>query len=186
MPDEQNQRGAARKQSAQRKKLVQVTNGLAVASAAVGAALSLVVSLNFDKEAPVATRDIQFEALARFTAVRIQTLQQRIADIQLVLEQSSKPSDPKTDQQVKALLARISELEAREERLERSIVGNPQKALELPMLRKDLDQIKDANDQSIAMMKESISQIYDLTKWLLGTLVVGIASLAFSNYLGRK
>ena len=54
------------------------------------------------------------------------------------------------------------------------------------MLRRDLESVREANAQGLAAVRQSVDQVYDLSKWLLGALVVGILSLAISNYFTKK
>ena len=54
------------------------------------------------------------------------------------------------------------------------------------MLRRDLESLRDAQSQGLTAVRQSVDQVYDLTKWLLGALAVGILSLAISNYFTRK
>lgn len=56
----------------------------------------------------------------------------------------------------------------------------------MPLMRRDIDNMRDANAQSIGAIRASVDQIYDLTKWLLGALAVGVLSLALANFIQRK
>jgi hypothetical protein len=83
-------------------------------------------------------------------------------------------------------VSRLDAIEAREGRLEQAILTNPEKALAMPMLRRDLDAAKETNAQAIAAVKANVDQVYDLTKWFIGALAVGVFSLAIPNLLSRR
>ena len=63
---------------------------------------------------------------------------------------------------------------------------SPDKALEMPLMRRDIDNMRDSNTQSLTTIKQSVDQVYDLTKWLLGALAVGVFSLAIANFFTKK
>lgn len=114
-------------------------------------------------------------------------LQRDVADLkrlQSVLAEN--PGKDKPGLQISALRRQVESITKRQEKIEEAIQTNPEKALSLPLLRKDIDSIRDNGAQSIAAIKASVDQVYDLTKWLLGSLAVGIISLAIANFVQRK
>ena len=56
----------------------------------------------------------------------------------------------------------------------------------MPLIRRDIDNMREANTQNLSAIKQSVDQIYDLTKWLLGALAVGVLSLAIANFFTKK
>lgn len=85
-----------------------------------------------------------------------------------------------------AVQLKVDKLDMRLERIEKAIIRDPDGALAIPMLRRDIDNLKEANGQAIVAIKESVDQIYDLTKWLIGALSAGVLSLAVTNFLTRR
>jgi len=81
---------------------------------------------------------------------------------------------------------RIAEVEKKQATLDRIILDNPQKALELPLLKRDVDAVKQSNEQAVASIRQSVDQVYDLNKWLLGSMAVGVLCLALSHFFRRK
>jgi hypothetical protein len=93
----------------------------------------------------------------------------------------------------------------RVDKLENALLATPSKALEVPLLRQELDDIKTAQrvdsehikellsedldrlSESVGearkSLSESVDRVYDFNKWLLGGLCVGIMSLAIGNLL---
>jgi hypothetical protein len=86
----------------------------------------------------------------------------------------------------RVLSRRLQLLENRQANLERVILNDPAKALELPLLRRDLDNSREANAQSLVSVKASVDQVYDINKWLLGAMALSIIGLAVTNFLTRK
>jgi cell division protein FtsL len=99
---------------------------------------------------------------------------------------SSLSSIPKEDVlylQIQQLTNGVTELKSREDKIEAVILNNPSKALEMPLIERDVENIKTAEQTNFASMKDSVDRIYDLNKWLLGAMAVGILTLAISNFL---
>lgn len=88
--------------------------------------------------------------------------------------------------QTRLLVERLQNIERRQARIEQVILNNPARALELPLLRNDLDNAREVNAQSLTAIRASVDQIYDLNKWLLGGMAIGIIALAVSSFLTKK
>lgn len=125
--------------------------------------------------------------LDRQTVQRLRQLQAEVAELRKVQASISQfPASSKTAVHLEALSAKVDAVTQRQDRLERAIQDNPEKALSMPLMRRDIDNMRDANAQSIGAIRASVDQIYDLTKWLLGALAVGVLSLALANFIQRK
>ena len=96
------------------------------------------------------------------------------------------PEDTKVAIQLKGIDDSLNDLKARHEKLENAISNNPAKAIEVPLLRKDLDNLKDSQQQNLLALKQGVDQVYDLNKWLLGAMAISIVTLAISNFLRGK
>ncbi|WP_193165254.1 GIY-YIG nuclease family protein [Microbulbifer hainanensis] len=73
--------------------------------------------------------------------------------------------------------------------LESALTADPTKALAVPILRKDLDNAREAFKSDLAQTRSEIAQIYDLNKWFIGlmiTIAVSVLGLAFSSFVGRR
>ena len=84
------------------------------------------------------------------------------------------------------LEARLEKVEEQQQRLDRIIVDDPDKALELPLMRRDLEALEQKQAVAIDSVRRSVEQVYDLSKWLIGALALGIISLAANTFLRRK
>lgn len=111
---------------------------------------------------------------------QLETLRQQVDTLR-----PTATGTPPTDVEVRGLSQAITELDKRQKRLEDAIARDPAPALELPLLRRDMDNLKEAQAQSLESMRQSINQILDLNKWLLGGGALSVLALAVSTLLGR-
>lgn len=99
------------------------------------------------------------------------------------------PVDSRITLRIKELDTSVSEMDQRLKSLESVIMQNPSMALEIPMLRKDLEVYKDSYQASNIALKDEIERFYDFNKWFLGlmfTMFVSIFGLAIANFLKSK
>jgi hypothetical protein len=164
------------------RKISQVANWVAFTAAVVTGALGFTLSVVQMKEKAVEVDPIIGSAYKQVRDLRL-------AMDQLKREQSEFEKEllgNGKDESVTILASKFDAVEARQKRLEAVIMADPIKSLEIPMLRKDLEGQIQRSEQSILALRESVNQVYDLSKWLLGTLVIGVFSLALSNFFSRK
>jgi uncharacterized protein (DUF3084 family) len=119
---------------------------------------------------------------------KISVLEKDVASLRNQLQAlSNVPDENKIAIQLKGMDTALTDLKARHAKLEDAILTNPAKAIEVPLLRKDLDNLKDSQQQNLLALQQGVDRIYDLNKWLLGAMAVSIITLAISNVLsGRK
>jgi glutamine synthetase type III len=99
---------------------------------------------------------------------------------------SNIPKEDKLYLQLQKLSSSAADLKVREDKLEAVILSNPSKALEVPLLQRDLDSIKTAQQTNIIAFKDSVDRIYDLNKWLVGAMAISVITLAIGNFLKSK
>jgi hypothetical protein len=71
------------------------------------------------------------------------------------------------DQQSGAVSERMGKLEA-------IIMADPQKALELPLIKRDLQAFQQQFNRDLDAAKSENARVYDLMKWLVGLMVTCI------------
>jgi hypothetical protein len=179
-----------KEQHSRQKSAARFANGIAAAAAVAGlagATLSLVTS-KFDvdllgSKAAVEARSDLDNRLVR----TIGNLQSELITLQKEQAAITRlPSKDKAAAKIATLETRMDDISGRLKALEQAIQTTPEKALTMPLMRRDIDNLKESNAQGIGAIKASVDQIYDLTKWLLGALAVGVLSLVISNYFQRK
>lgn len=138
---------------------------------------------------------IEKPAFVNLNLREIDELHERIARLETAVTSvngqmqalANVPEDAKVAVQLKGIDTSLNDLKARHGRLEDVILNNPAKAIEVPLLRRDLDNLKDSQQQNLLALKQGVDQVYDLNKWLLGAMAVSIVTLAISNILkGRE
>jgi hypothetical protein len=128
---------------------------------------------------------VEITTQIRRTLDRLDYQDEQLGHLQGQLQSlSNVPEEGKIAVQLKTLDDTLSELKVRQSKLEEVILNNPAKAIEVPLLRKDLDNLKDAQQQNVLALKQGVEQVYDLNKWLLGTMAISIIMLVLSKFFG--
>jgi len=84
------------------------------------------------------------------------------------------------------LKARFNAVDARQRSLERVIMASPMRALELPMMRRDIEEIRAAREREQATTKESIDRLYTLLEASIGGILVAVLLMAMDKFLGGR
>lgn len=101
---------------------------------------------------------------------RVAEIERQVARLAAGLERlSSQPSPPSAlSHEVSSVQAKVNELDANMARLSSAINGDPERAVQLPLLRKEVEHLN-----------EEVDDQGDLFKWIIGTVViVSVAQLA--------
>ena len=183
-PDARRDRQRAR----ERRRVFSVTlSGVASGMAALVVFGSSIVSVMTERVSGVNAAVQSGTEVDRRIVDRLGQLQIEVAALRKAQASIAQlPPGAKTTVPLEELNAKIDAVARRQDRLEQAIQSTPEKALSMPLMRRDIDNMRENNAQSIAAIKASVDQVYDLTKWLLGALAIGVFSLAIANFLQRK
>jgi uncharacterized coiled-coil protein SlyX len=113
--------------------------------------------------------------------IRISDLENQIASLQQELDalpQTGTNLNPDTAK----LKAEITSLDERMLVIEQAVLDNPEKALELTLFKKDIENI----NHDIQVAREEITRTFGLFQFLLGTIAFGLFGLAVSNFLPKR
>lgn len=120
------------------------------------------------------------------TKARLDILDRRIAAIEAQATQlPTLPAQSKVTSQISRLESAQQDLSERQKKIEDAVIASPEKALTLPLMRRDLDAIKQDQEARALEIRRAIDQVYDMNKWLLGSVAIAIISLALSSLLRR-
>lgn len=72
---------------------------------------------------------------------------------------------------------RLDRLEESSKTLTAAVVDNPEKAMSLPLLRRDIEALKVAIQSSSVALNQQIDRVYDMIKWILGVIGASAASV---------
>ena len=172
--------------------------GSGVASAAAVGTIVAAISGFFTFTLRDASLEVSLDAThqARVAA----ELQREIAEIRSTLSEVSETlSDAADLPDGTAVALKFDAVETRlrgvEERLrivdviEAAVTESPERAMSIPMLRKDIDLLQEDVSGDVSGIRLEIARIYDLGKWFLGlvaTMAVGVLGLAVGNLLKGK
>jgi hypothetical protein len=95
------------------------------------------------------------------------------------LEATTRRDDPTLA--AKFLRADINHVSEQVRRLRGAVLENPRHALQIPLLRQDFNNLKEATSSGIDGVGNDIDRAYDLMKWVVGTLAVGLIGLFVSS-----
>lgn len=118
---------------------------------------------------------------------KIVALEDEISHTNDSLKEFTKiPEENKVAVKLQQIEKSITEIQSREANLEKAILANPQKALEIPLLQRDIENLRTTQQSNIQTIKDGVDRIYDLAKWLLGAMAVSIITLGIGNFLKEK
>lgn len=99
--------------------------------------------------------------------------------------EDAKPAGP-ANVEVARLATQVDGLRAEVKQLTDAVGQSPEKALAVPLLRKDMDNLREGYRHDLDATQSEMNRVYDLTKWFLGTVVtmaLALLGLAVSNFL---
>lgn len=128
---------------------------------------------------------------------RVQKLEESVATLNASLaqvsEQMRKVQETAQEKPLPTQMARISaQLELAQTdiaKLNAAIQQTPDKALAVPLLRKDFENMRDMYRHDLDNTQNEINRVYDQNKWFIGlmfTMAIGIIGLAVSNFLQAR
>ncbi|NOQ25138.1 MAG: hypothetical protein GQ564_07220 [Bacteroidales bacterium] len=118
--------------------------------------------------------------------------------------EESLPQAKKTDIQYSMVANNLTELDKRINdlknidvqtlkdklnQLEMVIIENPTKALSLPLIKKDIENLMENHDIERLSIRSELNRVYDQNKWFIGlmfTMAIGLLGLATSNFYQSK
>ena len=105
-------------------------------------------------------------------------VQQRMTQIETTLNTLLK-TPPKTpvDLRLDSLAAQTLSVDGRLGKLEAAVMVSPESALAVPLLRKDLDNLRETYRRELETVSKQVDRIYDQTKWFIGLMVSMVVSL---------
>lgn len=107
------------------------------------------------------------------------------AHVQKLLDQmSSLPTGSRASLEISKLRSDSAQLQAQITALNAAILDSPEKAVSLPLLRKDIENLKTSRETELANIHNEVSRLYDLNKWVIGLMFaffVSLLGLAVAN-----
>jgi hypothetical protein len=98
----------------------------------------------------------------------------------------SQPTALLLRQDVSDMKSELSSLRSELDRLNEALGTNPEKALALPLLKKDVDDLKDSTQRNLDDLRDEMSRSYDVSKWLIGLIVAAVLGTLLNTTLQLK
>lgn len=153
---------------------------LVMMTVAVAATLASALPLLLDTIDPLPDFEIpRIKRGERF--VQLNELERRLAKfrerVQHDLVQLSVEQPSRLTPRVRFLERRLSSSETRIGRLEGALRTTPAKALQLPLLQRDVEELRSVLLGEVDSVRNETQRQYGLMKWVLGTVGLGFAAL---------
>ena len=176
--------------------IAQLTNIVAGLASVLGVAIAIILWVaDFTPMTPplntrLASIETQITDHENKLDQRIQTLETKLAAARTEIQTlTTIPDDAKMSAAISKLETSTAEIANRQSKLEATLMDNPAKAIELPLLRKDVDNLAEVYKSDLEDVKNEIARVYDQNKWFIGlmfTMAVGVLGLALTNFLTAK
>lgn len=121
----------------------------------------------------------------------VQELKDQIVEIEKrpVLPGMTDLPEKQWSEAVTAINAEMEKIQSKLNALEEALDVDPIEALAIPIMRKDIDNNKEALKGDILQSRAEMNRLYDLNKWIIGlmfTLALGVLGVAASNFFSKK
>jgi len=163
---------------------------MAASIAMIATLISAIVATGFLKD----TSDISdsFVVINKYTVEDkiIKTNNEIIAELASLKKQYQAliklPKDSKVNAQILGFKFQLEKLETQMKTINNVILQSPEKALEIPMLKKDITVLKAQYEKSNLALQREITRAYETMKWVIGTIILGLLGLGASVFLREK
>jgi hypothetical protein len=132
---------------------------------------------------------------AQSQIVVLETAVQRSNDAlaQVLSGMKSQTDAPTSDKDIALLHGEISSLKSdltttrsNVDALDAALLNTPDKALSIPLLRKDLEDFRLANQRDVDSIRLEMGRAYELNKWLMGFLLAAVLGMIVNNLIQAK
>lgn len=118
---------------------------------------------------------------------QINKIQNEVSIIKAQVAQlTAVPQSVSVSAKLRELDAKVSSINNKLEAMNKTIMASPEKALEIPMLRRDILALQRQYENATTSLEREITRAYDTIKWVVGTIVLGIIALVASVFLRGK
>jgi len=113
-------------------------------------------------------------------------LQNQVATLEYMVTQ--QPSNHDYGSEITSLTKAQGYLDDRLAVIEQAVLDNPGKSLELTLMRKEIDAIKETYKSDSERTLKEIERVYNQNNWFIGlmfSMAIGLISLAVGNFIKR-
>ena len=156
-------------------------------SLTIVAMISSVFILVMVERAPIVSEKEDYGQQIEAIKSQVSDIEKRLENLEFGIVETSDQA--KVELQVNTLTNTINEVQTRVVDLEQLILDDPIKALEVTLLRNDLEDMKEDYRYDISTMQKEMDRSYSMMRWVFGLMFVmtaGILSVAISNSFRRE
>jgi hypothetical protein len=135
------------------------------------------------------SRDLAQDKQIEIIRSDLSEISSKLNKIESDIASISSNSQITADVQISSLGAIVNDLKGKLSNIEQAIINDPAKSLAIPLLKRDLDSLRDSSNSHSQSTKQEIERIYDMIKWFVGlmfTMTLGVITLAVSNFFKPK
>jgi hypothetical protein len=177
-------------QRTEAKKVQKLASIGSTAFALLGSVAAILGALYFDKSGSTIVppwSDAQVTKTVEELKVEVGDLQKqlKVTEESLTSATSQKP----TNIEISLLNSRVSNIENQIKALADALGQTPDKALSVPLLRKDLENLKESNHRDLEVVESEVNRVYDQNKWFIGlmaTIALSLLGVAVSNLIQAR
>lgn len=161
-----------------------VTLGAAIAGVVAG-----VITFSAEEVRKIEVVDVEFAVRPKESALsqQIENVHKEVSLLKVqVAELTKVPESVAISAKLHELDAKVAAVDEQLSALNKTIMASPEKALEVPMLRRDILAIQRQYESVTKSLEREITRAYDTIKWVIGTIVLGILGLAAGVFLRGK
>ena len=125
-------------------------------------------------------------------STEVQNLNKQIKILKLEIQKNQKIETETTTKIVPNNAVNSSKefvsLKKEVENLNNFILESPEKAITIPLLKNEIKNQKEQNEKELKSIKDDITRVYDMNKWIIGlvfTMLVSIIVLNVSNLFSK-
>lgn len=183
------------------KRLISASTTLAIIASVMTAIVGYYVQES--KSGPlVESSELERRAIIRdqLTSMRLQisalqtSVQRSNETFSQVLSGSKSPTGQATSDrdvallraEITALKSEVTTMHSSLDALDAALITTPDKALSLPLLRKDLDDFRSASQRDVDSIRLEMGRAYELNKWLIGFLLLAVIGSIVNNLIQAR
>ena len=170
---------------------VTIRKNASIMAAVIGVVASLIAAtilFTMGKVSSIKIGDLQIDAPPPALSVGVpEKVEKELNSIKSQLANITKvPKDVAVALEITNLKDQVKDLESQIKIINEAIMQSPEKALNIPMLRKDVDALKLQYENATKSLEREIGSAYGIIKWVLGTIVFGILGIAASVFIAVR
>lgn len=107
----------------------------------------------------------------------VATLSRQVSRLQELLDRQPLGDGGSAPPDITALAANMADVQSRLRNLESAVLDDPTKLLAVPIIRKDLDNLKESTQSSQLGLRQEFERVYDISKSSLNVAITGLVAI---------